>query len=114
MLGVPAKQHGNHEGCKHPRHREDTGKTVPIILGVAYIHSHHQVLKDAEAHLNLATQERSYYRSVIDASKEVLKETFTVAGQLQVPPISACLSPGTNITMHFSFDMAQQVCQTLN
>ena len=78
---------------------------------MAYIHSDHQVLKDAEAHLQLATQERSYYRSVIDASKEVLKETFTIAGQLQVPPISACLSPGTNnITMHFSFDMAQQVC----
>ena len=67
------------------------------------------MLKDARAHLHLATQERSYYRSLIDASKEVLKETFTVNAQLQVPPISACLSPGTNITMHFSFDMAQHV-----
>ena len=98
-----------------PEAEKTQEKTLPIILGMAYIHSDHQVLKDAEAHLNLATQERSYYRSVIDTSKEVLKETFTVAGQLQVPPISACLSPGTNnITMHFGFDMAQQVCQTLN
>lgn len=70
-----------------------------------------QVLKDAEAHLHLATQERSYYRSVIDTSKEALKDTFTVNGELQVPPICACLPPATkNITMHFSFDMAQQVC----
>ena len=71
------------------------------------------MLKDAEAHLHLATQELSYYRSVIDASKEVLKETFTIADQLQVPPISAYLSPGTNITIHFSFDMAQQAVADL-
>ena len=71
---------------------------------------HQQVLKDAEAHLHLATQERSYYRSVIDTCKEVLKETFTVNGQLQVPSIDACLLPVTiDIIMHFSIDMAQQV-----
>ena len=82
---------------------------------MAYIHFDHQVLKDAEAHLQLATQERSYYRSVVDASKEVLKETFTVDGELQIPPVSACLPPMANvITMHFSIDMAQQVCWTLS
>ena len=32
---------------------------------------------------------------------------FTVDGELRVPPIHACLPP--NFTMHFSFDMAQQV-----
>ena len=77
---------------------------------MAYTYSCQQVLKDAEAHLHLATQERSFYRSVVDTSKEALKETFTVNGQLEVPPISVCLPPATkNITMHFSFDMAQQV-----
>ena len=75
---------------------------------------HQQALKDAEAHLYRATQESSYYRSAIDIAKEVLKETFTVDGQLKVPPISACLAPATrDITMHFSFDMAQQVCYSL-
>ena len=75
---------------------------------------HQQVLKDAEAHLHLATQERSYYRSVIDTCKEVLKETFTVNGQLQVPSIDARLLPVTfDIIMHFSIDMAQQVCCSL-
>ena len=75
---------------------------------------HQQVLKDAEAHLHLATQERSYYRSMIETSKEVLKESFTVNGQLEIPSISACLPLATkDITMHFSFDMAQQVCYIL-
>ena len=32
-----------------------------------------QVLEDAEEHLRLATQERSYYKSPIEASKEVLR-----------------------------------------
>ena len=62
---------------------------------------HQQVIKDAEAHLHLATQERSYYSSVIDTCKEVLEETFTVNGQLQVPSIDARLLPVMfNIIMH--------------
>ena len=69
-----------------------------------------QVLKDAEEHLRLATQERSYYRSAIEASKEVLRHTFTVNGSLQVPPVGSCLPPlSHDIEMHFSLDMAQQV-----
>lgn len=68
------------------------------------------MLKDAEAHLLLATQERSHYKSVVDTAKKTLQLTFTVDGELIVPPISACLPPATkDITMHFSFDMAQQV-----
>ena len=67
-----------------------------------------KVLKEAEAHLVLATQERSYYKSLVDASKRVLQQSFTVDGELK-------LSPGThNITMHYSFDMAQQVSMDIN
>ena len=67
-------------------------------------------MKDAEEHLFLATQERSYYTSAIESSKEILTNTFTVNGTLTVPPINACLPAKVNdITMHFSFDMAQQV-----
>ena len=75
-----------------------------------------QVLKDAEEHLRLATQERSYYRSAIETSKEVLKATFTIDGHLQVSPIGSCLPPlSQDIEMHFSLDMAQQVgCMQLN
>lgn len=75
-----------------------------------YLHVDSQVLKDAEDHLQLATQERSFYQNAIDKSKVVLKNTFTVDGILQVPPVSCCLTPATHdIEMHFSLDMAQQV-----
>ena len=68
------------------------------------------MLKDAEEHLQLATQERSYYKNAIETSKEVLKKTFTVNDQLHVPPVGSCLQPASqDIEMHFSFDMAQQV-----
>ena len=69
-----------------------------------------QVLKDAKAHLQLAIEEWSYYRMIIDTAKEVLKNTFTDDGQLIVPPVNACVpSRNQDITMHFSLDMAQQV-----
>ena len=69
-----------------------------------------QVLKNAEEHLLLATQERLYYQNAIEPSKEVLKATFTVDEHLQVPPIGSCLPPlSQDIEMHFSLDMAQQV-----
>ena len=75
-----------------------------------------QVLKNAEEHLLLATQERLYYQNAIEPSKEVLKATFTVDEHLQVPPIGSCLPPlSQDIEMHFSLDMAQQVgCMQLN
>jgi hypothetical protein len=58
---------------------------------------------------------RSHYTSAIETAKEVLKNTFTVDGKLTVPPINACLPAKVNdITMHFSFDMAQQVCSHFN
>ena len=74
------------------------------------------MLKDAEEHLQFATEERSFYRHAIETSKEVLKEAFTVDGQLQVPPVVACIPPASkDIEIHFSLDMAQQVrCMQLN
>ena len=50
-----------------------------------------QVLKDAEVHLFRATQERSHYSHAIETVKAVLKETFTMADHLVVPPVNACL-----------------------
>ena len=74
-----------------------------------------KVLKEAEAHLVLATQERSYYKSLVDMSKRVLQQSFTVDGELKPPCLNARLSPGThNITIHYSFDMAQQVSMDRN
>ena len=73
-------------------------------------HVDSQVLRDAEEHLQLATQERSFYRDAIDKSQVALKDAFSIDGVLQVPPVSCCLPRASNdIEMHFSFDMAQQV-----
>lgn len=70
-----------------------------------------QVIKQAEAHLLVATKARSYYKGQIDKAKESVKITFTEDNVLSVPSINARLQPRTNqMTMHFSFDMAQQVC----
>ena len=73
------------------------------------------MLKDAEKCFWFAT-ERLFYRHAIETSKEVLKEAFTVDGQLQVPPVVACIpSESKDTEIHFSLDMAQQVwCMLLN
>ena len=102
--------------CKPPAHTH----TLCVCTPPTHTHTHtmggiiicieSQVLKDAEEHLRLATQERSYYGSAIEASKEVLRNTFAVDGSLQVPPVGSCLPPLSHeIEMHFSLDMAQQV-----
>lgn len=68
------------------------------------------MFKDAEKHLQLSAQEWSYYRSTIDASKEVVK---TTNGHLDVLPFGSRLQPAChNKEMHFNFDMAQQVEHT--
>ena len=69
-----------------------------------------QVVRKAQAHLEVATKARSYYKGQIEDAKRALKATFMVDGVLTPPSISACLPPKAHdITMHFSFDMAQQV-----
>ena len=76
-----------------------------------HIHPYHnKIVKRAEVHLQLATKARSYLKSQVKSGKETIKDHFTDKG-LAVPPVGACLAPVSNtITMHFSFDMAQQVC----
>lgn len=67
----------------------------------------YQVVKRAEKHLTLATEARSYMRSQVKKCKEELKRVFPD----EVPPIgSAPPACGREMTVHFSFDFAQQVC----
>ena len=66
----------------------------------------HQVVKDAQRHLELATEARSYLKGQVDAAREDLSRTFPSG----LPPIHSSLAPCTNdITNHYSFDFAQQV-----
>ncbi len=66
-------------------------------------------MKRAEVHLLLATKARSYLKAQVKSAKDTIKSHFT-DNDLAVPSVGACLMPASNnITVHFSFDMAQQV-----
>lgn len=68
----------------------------------------YQVVKCAEEHLTLATQARSYLRSQVELAKRDIKAAFT-----SPPPLDACFQAcSKEITMHYSFDFAQQVRHT--
>jgi len=76
-----------------------------------YMYTYAQVIRAAEVHVNLARNERSHYRTLCKDSKSILKETFTQEGTFNPPPPHSSLPPLSNpITVHYSFDMAQQVC----
>ena len=80
-----------------------------IILKDITDHLWQQVIKDAEAHLQLATQERSYYKEAVEKAKKVLQETFAEDGEVKLPSLSApLLAASIDI---ISFDMAQ-VCNS--
>ena len=65
-----------------------------------------QVVKKAEAHLELATKARSFYRAQIEESKRMLKGTFGSS----LPPLNSGIPSNTKLlTIHLSFDVAQQV-----
>ena len=67
-------------------------------------------MKDAQAHLELATKARSYLKSQVESSKAAIKEHFTDKG-LAVPAVGACVAAkSNNITIHFSFAILLLVC----
>ena len=66
-------------------------------------------MKSAEEHLLLATKARSYLKGQVKEAKDAVKSHFTDR-DVVVPPIGSMPTPRcNNITIHFSFDMAQQV-----
>ena len=69
-----------------------------------------QAIKEAEKHLAAVTKERSYYRNICEESKENIQQLFTSAGEFQPPAPGTMIPPlQNNTTIHYSFDMAQQV-----
>ena len=107
MSCVPAELHSNHEICQYGRDREVRGLSLSHYY--APFTCLYQVVKRAERHLTLATEARSYLGSQVKTAKEELKRVF---GD-EVPPIGS--SPSAcerDMTVHFSFDFAQQVGHT--
>lgn len=75
-------------------------------------HFIHKVVKRYEGHLLLATKARSYLKAQVEAAKEALKKHFSDRN-VPVPALGDCLPSACNdITIHYSFDMAQQVRKT--
>ena len=69
-----------------------------------------QVIRTAEAHLTRATKERSYYRTQCQKCKTSLHNIFTENRRFKPPPPFSPFPPMSKpMTVHFSFDMAQQV-----
>ena len=69
-----------------------------------------QILSTAKTHLDAVSAERKLYRDVCKSSRDTLKATFTTDGYLQPPPPRSNTRPcSVEMTMHYSFDMAQQV-----
>ena len=74
-----------------------------------YLFNSFKVYEVAQKHMNLVKQERAHYRQCCQTSSENLKSCFPV-----VPPPSCALpANSTDTTIHYSFDMAQQVTTTL-
>ena len=68
-----------------------------------------QAIKEAEKHLEIVKSERSLYKSLCKTSTSTLKTHFGEDLQ-QLPPPGSMVPVNThNITLHYSFDMAQQV-----
>ena len=69
-----------------------------------------QVVKKAQEHLDLATKARSYYRGQIEDAKRNVMAVFP-----STPALRPGLLPRTHeLTIHLSFDMAQQVRTQMN
>ena len=72
----------------------------------------YQLVKIAEQHLLAATQARSYMRAQIQLARRELEREFPDG----IPRLDATLSAlpacSRELTIHLSFDFAQQVCHT--
>ena len=64
-----------------------------------------RVIKAAETHLSLAKSARAHYHTLC---KDTLREVFT-QDKFNPPPHSSLPPLSNPITVHYSFDMAQQV-----
>ena len=68
------------------------------------------VLKVAEEHLRVVEVERKFYKSTVETCRQSVRAHYTVNGEFQPPPLSSRIPPNSvDISVHYSFDYAQQV-----
>jgi len=70
------------------------------------------VISLAKKHLKVVSEERNAYRAICTTARQNIKEQFEVEG----PPAPGSIIPpmSTEMKMHYSFDMAQQVNKILH
>ena len=70
-----------------------------------------QAIKAAEEHITAVTKEHSHYPNICIKSKKNMHELYTsTMGSFEPPPPHSAIRPLSNdTTIHYSFDMAQQV-----
>ena len=70
-----------------------------------------QAIKAAEEHITVLTKEQSYYRTICEENKKNMMALYTTAmGSFEPPPPHSMIEPLCNDrTIHYSFDMGQQV-----
>ena len=69
-----------------------------------------KAIKSAEEHIELVQKERAHYHECLDTSSTSIKASFPA-----VPSPGSCLpANSTDATVHYSFDMAQQVRMYFN
>ena len=67
-------------------------------------------LMAAQEHLTLVQLERSFYKTKCDECKRSVRTRFTVDEEFNPPPLYSDPLPNSRpITVHYSFDYAQQV-----
>lgn len=65
---------------------------------------------DALEHLRIVKLERANYKSTCESCKESVRSHFTIDGKFSPPPPLSRTPPNSNkISVHYSFDYAQQV-----
>ena len=73
--------------------------------------SYSQAITAAENHLTAVALERTFYRDISKKNHTNLKAYYTVEDKFQPPPFGTISRPMLlPTTVHYSFDMAQQVC----
>ena len=94
-------------GCTHT-HAPTHTHTCMELLYKFYFYL--QALRRAEEHLTLVTQERSMYKNEVERSRKDVHVHFGQEGVFVPPTPNGVIAPATNpITVHYSFDFAQQV-----
>jgi len=67
------------------------------------------MIKKVSAHINLVAKERDYYRKLCKDSATTLRGHYTTNDKYTPLPVSmSCQAMSKNMTVHYSFDMAQQ------